>query len=69
MAFKLKVETKEIEAENMGPAQKKAEVTKLMEANRKKLEEEGEDKDGDEEEQEGGEDKGDDEEEEESMRL
>ncbi|XP_050711275.1 protocadherin Fat 4-like isoform X5 [Eriocheir sinensis] len=58
VAFKVKVETKEIEAENMGPAQKKAEATKLMEANRKKLEEERDDEDDEEEE-----------EEEESMKL
>lgn len=51
MAFKVKVETKEIEAENMGPAQKKAEATMLMEANRKKIQEEGGDDDDDDEEQ------------------
>lgn len=44
------VDTKEIEAENMGPAQRKAEAEKLMEANRKKLQEEGNEEDEDEEE-------------------
>lgn len=34
------VDTKEIEAENKGPAQKKAEAEMLMEENRKKLQEE-----------------------------
>ncbi|KAK8406940.1 hypothetical protein O3P69_007471 [Scylla paramamosain] len=40
VAFKVMVDTKEIEAENKGPAQRKAEAEMLMEANRKKLQEE-----------------------------
>lgn len=45
VAFKVMVDTKEIEAQNMGPAQKRAEAEKLMEENRKKLQEEGNDDD------------------------
>ena len=50
VAFKVMVDTKEIEAENMGPAQRKAEAEKKMEANRKKLQDEGNEEDENDEE-------------------